>query len=177
MPRGRFYRAPTGARVRATSEDIVSGNVRIGRCKLTGSFGHLVKSHIIPQALTETVSKGESLTQRGPNGRLIRPWSSWYDRRLVMSRLFKHEPIPDPLTGELADNSYREIPFYRFYFDGLVAHMHIQDDAHHVAEMGPTMVGPEGELHFLTLPSSKSVHMRRFLDEALSYPPASLSGE
>jgi hypothetical protein len=265
----------------------VSGNVRIGQCKLTGAHGRYVKSHIIPEALTETVWKDQPLTQIGRNGKRIKRWTSWYDSRLVtaegeailadyddwainffrqkkliwsswgpmeqlelpdhtwspdrnrgfrklegvdctrlrlfflsllwraaatslfefdlvsitanelaqlremvlhgqvepyhffpvtliqlstrnfphnqaVSRLIKREPIPDPITGKLLEDSCREIQYYRFYFDGLVAHMHINDDAEHVAGGGAVYVEPGNELWVMTLPSEGTAHFKRF---------------
>lgn len=54
-----------------------------GVCKLTGQPGQFVASHIIPEALTETVWRGSPLTQMGPHGRPVRRWTSWYDPQLV----------------------------------------------------------------------------------------------
>ena len=69
--------------LRGACGEAVSGNVRIGQCKLTMMQGRYVKAHIIPEALTETSWKGQPLTQKGRNGRHIRRWTSWYDNRLV----------------------------------------------------------------------------------------------
>ena len=55
----------------------------VGKCKLTGNPGPFVKSHIIPEALTETVWRDQPLTQRDQNGRYIKRWSSWYDKKIV----------------------------------------------------------------------------------------------
>ena len=56
-----------------------------GICKLTGITGKLVKSHLIPQALTQPEFKGTPLIQVG-NGKIpIRRWSSWYDSSIVTS--------------------------------------------------------------------------------------------
>ena len=57
--------------------------LRTGMCKLTLTYGKFVKSHIIPEALTETSWGGSPLTQPGPNGRRIRRCTSWYDPQLV----------------------------------------------------------------------------------------------
>lgn len=279
----------------------MTGNARVGYCKLTGNHGRYVKSHIIPEALTETVWKGRPLTQRGQNGRNLRRWTSWYDPRLVTAegeailsdydnwaieffrerkliwsswgameelelpdhhwgperrfgyrklegidgdrlrlfflsllwraaattlhefnavslapeelaqlgemvltgkvdpyhfypisliqfstrnfphnhaatRLVKHEPIVDPTTGLPSSETGREIQYYRFFFDGLVAHMHINDDAARVAGMGAGMVGHGSELLLLTLPSERTAHMKRLWDEmGMDEPPSSLT--
>ena len=265
----------------------MSGNVRIGRCRLTGKEGRYVKSHIIPEALTETAEKGCPLTQRGRQGRHIKRWTSWYDNKLVTAdgeailakyddwaidffrqqklvwsswgqsakldtqdhfwhdkigmgyrklegvncarlRLFflsllwraaattlfefnkvsltpyeeaqlremvlhgdvepyhfypvtltqlitrgvphnysairqtKLEPIPDLETGELKEGVWREVDHYRFFFDGLIAHMHITADAEEVAEKGSFYAGNGSELLITTLPSETSTQMRWF---------------
>ena len=54
---------------------------RIGRCKLTGDLGRFVDSHIIPEALTETVWNGQPLTQRPANA------STAKDRTSAESRI------------------------------------------------------------------------------------------
>jgi hypothetical protein len=66
-----------------TRRDAMSGNVRFGQCKLTGTHGQYVKAHIIPGALTETHLRGTPLTQTGRQGRRIKRWTTWYDRELV----------------------------------------------------------------------------------------------
>ena len=58
---------------------------RIGRCKLTGATGRLVKAHIIPEALTKPAISGEPFIQAGQGERPIRRWTSWYDPDLVTS--------------------------------------------------------------------------------------------
>jgi hypothetical protein len=261
----------------------MSGNVRVGQCKLTGTHGRYVKAHIIPEALTDTLWKGKPLTQIGRHGKRIRRQTSWYDRELVTAegeailarhddwainffrqkkliwsswgpmeqltlpdhslvwgpgnwglrkldgvdcarlrlfflsllwraaatrlfefdlvglpagelaqlgemvlhgqvephhfypirliqlstrnfshnraagRLIKREFVPDPVTGSLSERSQREIHHYRFYFDGLIAHMHINDDAEHVAQKESMFVGPRNELLVTTLPSEESI--------------------
>jgi hypothetical protein len=274
----------------------VSGNVRIGQCKLTGVHGRYVDSHIIPKALTETVWKGQPLTQKGAGGRHIKRWTSWYDSRLVAvegeailagyddwaikffhekkliwsswgsmgqlelpdhswlpdqkigirklegvdctrlrlfflsllwraaetslfefslvsipaneldqlremvlhgrvepyhfypvtltqlstrgfphnlsaGRQIKREPIPDRVEGELVVKSWREIDFYHFYFDGLIAHMHINDHAEHVAKMGSIFVGQGNELLVTTVSGENSSQMKWFWNEAGPTPP------
>jgi hypothetical protein len=268
----------------------VSGNVRVGQCKLTGVHGRYVASHIIPKALTDS-GEGKPLTQKGRNGRYIKRWTSWYDSRLVtaegeailasydnwainffrekkliwsswgpivqlespdhiwlpgpqvgirqlrgvdcerlrlfflsllwraaatslfefrlvsipadelaqlremvlhgrvepyhfypvtliqlwtrsfphnqaVGRLIKRQPMVDPVTEKLVEDSLREIDHYRFYFDGLIAHMHINDDPEHVAGVGPVYVGPGNDLAVTTVRSEGSRQMTRFWEEA-----------
>ena len=81
-------------------------------------------------------------------------------------RLKKRELVFDPVTGNLVAESGREIHFYRFFFDGLIAHMHINDDAEHVAGAGSAFVGPGDELLIATLPSEA---LQKGAD---SHPPA-----
>lgn len=61
-----------------------SSRVRHGYCKLTGAPGPFVKSHIIPEALTQMSEKGRALVQYGVGNRPVRRWSSWYDPALVI---------------------------------------------------------------------------------------------
>lgn len=55
----------------------------IGLCKLTRSQGKLIKSHIIPKALTRPEEAGRPFIQSGAGTHPIRRWDSWYDPRLV----------------------------------------------------------------------------------------------
>lgn len=64
----------------------MSGRIKFGRCKLTGERGRFVKSHIIPEALTEITWRSQPLTQQGRHGRFIKCWTSWYDAKLVTSK-------------------------------------------------------------------------------------------
>lgn len=55
----------------------------IGVCKLTGSTGELIRSHLIPRALTKPEELGAGLLQAGKGQRPVRRRSSWYDPELV----------------------------------------------------------------------------------------------
>ncbi len=55
----------------------------IGTCRLTLSQGKFVKSHLLPEALTQPDYKGAHLVQSGHGTRPIKRWTSWYDRSLV----------------------------------------------------------------------------------------------
>jgi hypothetical protein len=83
----------------------------------------------------------------------------------------KREFVPDPVTGNLSEDSWREIHHYRFYFDGLIAHMHINDDAEHVAQGESAFVGPGNELLVPTLPSQESTEMKLFWRQVGEPPP------
>src|SRR5689334_22772129 len=56
---------------------------RIGICKLTGMSGRLVRSHLIPNALTRLSRTGSPFIQGGDGEPPERRWSSWYDTQLV----------------------------------------------------------------------------------------------
>jgi hypothetical protein len=91
-------------------------------------------------------------------------------------QLVKHELTIDPVTGLLSNETGREIRFYRFFFDGLVAHMHINDDAEHVAAMGSAVVGGGNELYIPTRPSEQSREMQLLWNEmGIDEPPSSLT--
>ena len=57
-------------------------------------------------------------------------------------------PILDvKIVPNVFDNERKEIPIYRFYFDGLIAHIHIQNkDDGTVRNLGNLLVGSENEL-------------------------------
>ena len=54
-----------------------------GICRLTGTRGPLVKSHLIPKALTQPTQKGAPFFQYSSGAPPVRRWSSWYDPKLV----------------------------------------------------------------------------------------------
>lgn len=54
-----------------------------GTCRLTGKPGLLVKSHIIPKALTRPSEAGAPLLQSTKGQGFKRRWSSWFDGDLV----------------------------------------------------------------------------------------------
>ncbi|MGB5559916.1 MAG: hypothetical protein WBN04_18135 [Paracoccaceae bacterium] len=57
-----------------------------GTCKLTGEIGKLVKSHIIPAALTKPAYEGAMLFQHGPGRRAQKRRTSWYDQSIVTQK-------------------------------------------------------------------------------------------
>ena len=57
---------------------------KYGYCALTRRPGKLVKSHIIPEALTKPTA-GSPLIQHGIEKTPSQRWSSWYDSQLVTS--------------------------------------------------------------------------------------------
>jgi hypothetical protein len=59
------------------------GKQRTGPCKLTGTTGPYVRSHLIPKALTRPAQRGMPFLQLRPDGPPLRRWSSWYDPELV----------------------------------------------------------------------------------------------
>ncbi|MGA2636839.1 hypothetical protein [Methylocella sp.] len=76
--------------------------------------------------------------------------------------LSKREPMVDPITGEFLQEDSREVPHYRFYFDGLIAHLHIGESAEHVAKCESFFVEPSDELLVTTVPSEESAEMGQF---------------
>jgi hypothetical protein len=54
-----------------------------GTCRLTGTKGKFVKSHLIPKALTRPEEPGLPLIQGGSGKRARKRWDSWYDSELV----------------------------------------------------------------------------------------------
>jgi len=55
----------------------------IGTCRLSGTQGKLVKSHLVPKAFTRPEEPGLPLIQGRPGQRAVRRWDSWYDAHLV----------------------------------------------------------------------------------------------
>jgi len=97
---------------------------------------------------------------------LIQLWTRNFPHNWSASRLIKRQPMVDPVTEKLVEGASREIDHYRFYFDGLIAHMHINDDAEHVAGVGSVYVGPGNELVVTTVRSEGSREMAQFWDQA-----------
>jgi len=52
-------------------------------CRLTGSRGTFVKSHLLPKALTRPSSPGSPYIESGMGRRPVRRWDSWFDSKLV----------------------------------------------------------------------------------------------
>jgi len=57
-----------------------------GYCKLTGSKGKFVKSHIVPKSLTRSEEPGLPLMESRPEGGVKKKWDSWYDKKLVIRK-------------------------------------------------------------------------------------------
>jgi hypothetical protein len=55
-----------------------------GVCKLAGRSGQLVRSHLIPRALTRPSIAGGYFISGGPGLRPRKRWTSWYDEQLVI---------------------------------------------------------------------------------------------
>lgn len=53
-----------------------------GKCLLTGKSGKLVKSHLLPKAVTRTPEGGESRLDGYDGGRPTQRFDSWYDRSI-----------------------------------------------------------------------------------------------
>ena len=60
---------------------------------------------------------------------------------------------PVPVVGDLPS---RKIPMFRFYFDGLIAHIHRQNADEHAHELGELVVGAGAEAKVVTVPYEKS---------------------
>ncbi len=58
--------------------------VKVGRCKLTGTVGPFIKSHIIPRALSDNaLDKTARIQYGGGDTRPSLKYTSWYDQELV----------------------------------------------------------------------------------------------
>jgi hypothetical protein len=55
----------------------------VGECKLTGTIGPFVRSHLLPLALTRHEVPGEPIYQAGEGSRPIKRMTSWYDTTIV----------------------------------------------------------------------------------------------
>ena len=62
--------------------------------------------------------------------------------------IHNQSPIRDvKIVPNLFGNKRKEIPIYRFYFDGLIAHIHIQNtDDGTISDLGSLIVGAKDEL-------------------------------
>jgi len=66
-----------------TAEPWTVSAMTIGSCKLTGTKGKFVKSHLLPQALTKPSLAGQPFIEAGLGRRPVRRYTSWYDKELV----------------------------------------------------------------------------------------------
>jgi hypothetical protein len=54
-------------------------------------------------------------------------------------------------NGKIIEGEFREIPHYRFYFNGLIAHMHIAETEERVRAAGTVFLGAGDELLVTTV--------------------------
>lgn len=85
--------------------------MKLGICKLTGSYGKFVRSHIIPAALTSGPENGEPLKQAGNGTSVIRRWSSWYDRSIVTIE-------GEKILSQIDDLAIKELRNHRLLWSG-----------------------------------------------------------
>ncbi len=90
------------------------------------------------------------------------------------SRLFKREPLCDPSIA-MKNGLFREVPFYRFYFDGLTAQFHLKETEEYVSLRDRVFVGETSDLHVLTVPSECSGQIARFWLSQGGVPPQKLT--
>lgn len=68
------------------------------------------------------------------------------------------------------DRGDQTVPFFRFYFDGLIAHIHIAEEDSDAPHLGPWVVGGEPSVSICTVTYEISFQRRNleyFVDEAL----------
>ena len=126
--------------------------VSIPTCELTKLREMVLRGQVEPYHFY-AVTLTQLVTRNFPHN-----WST--------SRLIKRQPMVDPSTGQLAEGASREIDHYRFYFDRLIAHMHINDDAERVASVGPVYAGQGNELVVTTVLSEGSLQMTNSWNQA-----------
>jgi hypothetical protein len=66
------------------------------------------------------------------------------------------------------DNSFREVDIFRFYFDCLISHIHINDDPEIVKKQEGFFLGQGSEILVTTLKSQDSWQMKQFWDHVQS---------
>ena len=80
----------------------------------------------------------------------------------ISSRGERHNFAPRRETKILERNDGRKkIPFFRFFFDGLVVHFHVKPSLRDVTQMGLMEVGRGNKLGVLTIPYELSAQMMR----------------
>ncbi|MCQ4190103.1 hypothetical protein [Methylocystis suflitae] len=82
--------------------------------------------HFYPVTLTQLITRG-------------------FPHNYSAVRQIKREPVPDLTTGSIKEDAWQEIDIYRFFFDGLIAHIHINADAKEVEEKGSVFAGRGNE--------------------------------
>lgn len=83
-----------------------------GTCKLTGTYGKFVKSHIIPKSLTPREAAGAAMFQSDGLDRPIRRFDSWYDAALVIR---KGEDILEEIDARALQEMRRHKLAWRFW--------------------------------------------------------------
>lgn len=72
------------------------------------------------------------------------------------------------------DDSSREVDIFRFYFDGLIAHMHVNDDPEMVTKQAGFFVGQASETLVTTLRAQDSLQMEEILGSHSEHRPIKL---
>jgi len=80
--------------------------------------------------------------------------------------IHNQSPIRDvKIVPDFFGNKRKEIPIYRFYFDGLIAHIHIQNtDDGTVSELGDSIVGAKEKLIIPTQTYERSFQRENLLN-------------
>lgn len=84
---------------------------RSGICKLTGTNGTFVTSHLLPKALTRQSIPGAPFIEGGEGRPPKRKWSSWYDRSLVTAE-------GEAILASLDDWGIRTLRQHRLVWSG-----------------------------------------------------------
>src|ERR1043166_6998501 len=83
-----------------------------GICKLTGDEGKLVKSHLLPKAVTRPDIRGEPFIEHGQHGRPpARRWDSWRDKHLVTRK-------GEDILASLDDWAIKELRKHKLIWSG-----------------------------------------------------------
>ena len=137
------------------------GRQKYGYCALTRRPGKLVKSHIIPEALTKPTA-GSPLVQHGIERTPSQRWSSWYDSQLVTA---EGEKVLSDLDGW----GIRELRRLRLVWSGWEhpSELELQED----------FLGPSRWIATRRVRSSDWRLLRRFLHSVLWRSAASTRSE
>ena len=92
-----------------------------------------------------------------------------------------HAPLTDLVTVPQLDGSpTRYHPTFRFYFDGLVLHIHRPPTDVTVDELGPSLIAGDGPLLVFTVPYEKSLQRENLeamaLGNSQAIPPRGWAG-
>lgn len=121
-----------------------SSAAKLGLCALTGKEGKFVKSHLLPQALTQPNTAGEYFIESGKGRWPVRRFTSWYDDQLVTRE-------GEDLLSEIDDKAIAELRRLKLVWSGWGSEKSLSCPNHMQAEGKGIRAIPEYNPHVIRI--------------------------